>query len=167
MTPALVSDTRRWVRRLRETRGSPSWISLKRWLPFNSSRRMSGVQRSANISAPRDTGQNWPYSGMCTVNASPRRAASSFFGLPQYAHEVDRSRAPKGIRRYVEASDQANGDSIHGGASWRGSGSGRVRRGGGGPAPGPGGHHPPPRGGPPSEASGDRPPPAGGPRPTP
>src|SRR5438132_2218193 len=27
---------------------------------------MSGVQRSAKISAPRETGQNWPYSGTCT-----------------------------------------------------------------------------------------------------
>src|SRR2546427_11185247 len=52
---------------------------------------MSGVQRSAKTSAPRDTGQNWRYSGTRTVNASPRQPASSFFGLPPHARSIDRS----------------------------------------------------------------------------
>src|SRR5262245_58389118 len=40
--------------------GMQRWISLKRWLPLNSSRRMIGVQRSAKISLATATGQNWP-----------------------------------------------------------------------------------------------------------
>src|SRR6266542_6544363 len=94
MTPAVASEARRWVRRLREIRGSPSWSSLKRWLPFSSSRRMSGVQRSAKISAPRETGQNWPYSGTRPVNAQPHRPASSLFGIPPHAPGRDGSKGP-------------------------------------------------------------------------
>jgi hypothetical protein len=39
-------------------RGTPRWMSLNRRAPMSSSRRMSGVQRSAKISAPSATGQN-------------------------------------------------------------------------------------------------------------
>ena len=44
----------------REIPGSPRAMSLKRVLPRISSRRISGVHRSATTSAPIDTGQNFP-----------------------------------------------------------------------------------------------------------
>src|SRR5438093_12705976 len=56
---------------------------------------VSGGQRWAKISAPRDTGQNWPYSGTRRVNAPPCHSASSFFGLPPHARGIDRSRGTK------------------------------------------------------------------------
>jgi quercetin dioxygenase-like cupin family protein len=52
---------------------------------------MSGVQRSAKISAPRDTGQNWTEAGTRVVNAPHRSTASSFFGLSPAAPGTDRS----------------------------------------------------------------------------
>ena len=41
-------------------RGTPRWISLNCCDPANISRRMSGVQRSANTSLATATGQIWP-----------------------------------------------------------------------------------------------------------
>src|SRR2546429_6018619 len=123
MTPALESAERRWVKRLREMRGSPNWISLKRWLPLSSSRRISGVQRSAKISAPRDTGQNWTCSGTRPVNAYPRKRASSFFGLSPEARRIDLSRGPEGTREV-----RRDADSIWAGASHRRGDRRCVRR---------------------------------------
>src|SRR5204863_3009288 len=68
-------------------------------LPFSSCRGMRGVHRSAKISAPRDTGQNWPYWGTRVVNASGVRAASSFFGLSLTARRDDGSRARNALGR--------------------------------------------------------------------
>jgi hypothetical protein len=59
-------------------RGSPRCSSLNRWLPASSSRRISGVQRSANTSAPSATGQNWPYPRMPGAWAAPTSRSSSF-----------------------------------------------------------------------------------------
>ena len=49
-TPASSSSRRRWASSVREISGMPCRISLNRCEPASSSRRMSGVQRSAKIS---------------------------------------------------------------------------------------------------------------------
>ena len=48
------------ARSVREISGMPLRISLNRREPAKSSRRISGVQRSAKISEATATGQNWP-----------------------------------------------------------------------------------------------------------
>jgi hypothetical protein len=60
MTPAASSSRSRFPSSVREMSGMARWISLKRWLPANSSRRMIGVQRAANTSHAIASGQNWP-----------------------------------------------------------------------------------------------------------
>jgi hypothetical protein len=45
---------------VREIRGIPRWISLKRVLPASSSRTMSSVHLSPRKSSARANEQNWP-----------------------------------------------------------------------------------------------------------
>src|SRR5262249_28550181 len=47
--------------KVRESPGAPARISLKLSQPTCRLRMISGVQRSAKISAPRAMGQYWPY----------------------------------------------------------------------------------------------------------
>ena len=60
-TPASSSSWRRRASSVREIKGIPCRIWLKRVEPASSSRRISGVHRSAKISDATATGQNWPY----------------------------------------------------------------------------------------------------------
>ena len=59
-TPASSSSRSRWASSVREIRGMPCRISLNRRAPASSSRRISGVQRSAKVSHAIAIGQNWP-----------------------------------------------------------------------------------------------------------
>ena len=61
ITPSCSSDLNRCASRLCEMSGRPRRSSPNRWLPSSSSRRISGVQRSAKTSAPLAIGQTWLY----------------------------------------------------------------------------------------------------------
>ena len=59
--PSRSSCLSRCESKVRESPGAPSRISLKLPQPGYRFRMVSGVQRSAKISAPRAIGQYWPY----------------------------------------------------------------------------------------------------------
>src|SRR5262249_12841682 len=59
--PTRASCSSRCDSRVGESPGAPARISLKLAQPRYRLRMMSGVQRSAKISAPRAIGQYWPY----------------------------------------------------------------------------------------------------------
>ena len=58
--PAWISACSRSESTVREMRGMPRRMSLKRWLPHSSSRTISKVHRPPSISSDRATEQNWP-----------------------------------------------------------------------------------------------------------
>ena len=59
-TPSSSSLRSRCVSSVGDMRGTPRWMSLKRWLPQRSSRTTSGIHSAPSTSAPRATVQNWP-----------------------------------------------------------------------------------------------------------
>src|SRR6266496_2226031 len=81
MMPSRWSDFRRRARRLWDMRGTPLWSSLKRRGLLRRSRRISGVQRSAKISAALATGQNCRYPLMCIDSHGCGSISTSFFVL--------------------------------------------------------------------------------------
>src|SRR5262249_54671599 len=98
--PASSSCSRRPARRVGDMSGTPRWRSLKRRLPQSSSRRTSGVHRSATISAALATGQNWPYpfiTGPSVVDGGGRRnSIFVLFGLVGGSHAAAHKEVPHG-----------------------------------------------------------------------